>query len=72
MEVFKVINSVVKELNCKVCVKTLLPGTQLVDIYSSPNECNVMVCSGSCGPVNSYYIGSVLVEYSAAESESKK
>lgn len=52
-QVYQVTGSVVKELNANVARATFSGrGEQRADLYTSPNECPVLVAHGTCAPAN--------------------
>lgn len=55
----------VNELNANVLAGTFtkLEGDQAADLYHSENECPVLVCAGTCPPVNAEYIETVILSF---------
>lgn len=62
---YNVINNVVKELNADVCPLTFqsTTGNQIADLYTSPNQANELVGHGTCAPVNSTLIETVIINF---------
>jgi len=58
-------NLVVSSLNAAVLplTFTLTQGEQLADLYTSINECAVLVGLGSCAPVNSIFAGTHTITF---------
>lgn len=58
-------NLVVETLNASVCINSFksTQGEQLADLYTSVNECAVLVGAGSCAPVNSTFAGNHTITF---------
>jgi hypothetical protein len=58
-------NRIVSELNAVVCTATFssTDGQQKADLYSCKNSNDVLVAHGSCAPINSTFVGSVLISF---------